>query len=54
MRYIKSAIVIMCFLLVVSILFDFAAGLLSLLVKLTVLAAAIGITVSSIQKIFKK
>lgn len=51
-KFIKSAIAIMFLLLVVSILFDFAAGVLSLLIKITILAAAIGITVNTIKKIF--
>lgn len=52
MKYIKAAIVIMCLLLVVSILFDFAAGVLSLLIKITILAAAVALTVNTIKKIF--
>lgn len=49
MKYIKAAIVIMCLLLVVSILFDFAAGVLSLLIKITILAAEVALTVNTIK-----
>lgn len=51
-KYIKAAVMILIFLLFVSILFDVAAGLLTILIKVTLLAAGVGILVSAMKKIF--